>query len=245
MKQWQIIDTGPATAAENMAIDQRLLEEAADLRAPTIHLYEWKGLCATYGYFTKPEEYLFMNQVQAHQLQLARRPTGGGIIFHINDLAFSVIIPSNHPKFSLNTLENYATINNAVIAALTNYSHSSLQPNLYCNTENCQRKQPAQSRDKFCMARPTIYDVMVGEKKVGGAAQRRTKAGFLHQGSISIAMPPRVLLEAVLKNENDIIYAMEQHSYSLLPHPFSEKELPDARSSLKNQLIFALQNQLR
>jgi len=35
-----------------------------------------------------------------------------------------------------------------------------------------------------CFTTPTRYDVMVGGRKVAGAAQRRTRDGILHQGSI-------------------------------------------------------------
>jgi lipoate-protein ligase A len=35
-----------------------------------------------------------------------------------------------------------------------------------------------------CFANPVRADVMVNGRKVAGAAQRRTRAGLLHQGSI-------------------------------------------------------------
>jgi lipoate-protein ligase A len=35
-----------------------------------------------------------------------------------------------------------------------------------------------------CFAGPVRYDVMSGSRKIAGGAQRRTKRGLLHQGSI-------------------------------------------------------------
>jgi lipoate-protein ligase A len=47
------------------------------------------------------------------------------------------------------------------------------------------------------MARPTKYDVMLQGRKIAGAAQRKTKAGFLHQGTIALLCPDPELLGAV------------------------------------------------
>ena len=65
------------------------------------------------------------------------------------------------------------------------------------------------------MAKPTQYDLMVEGKKVGGAAQRRTKNGFLHQATIALALPPISLLQAVVKN-SAVIEAMQRGAYPLL-----------------------------
>ena len=40
------------------------------------------------------------------------------------------------------------------------------------------------------MAKPTPFDLVIEGKKVGGAAQRRTRKGLLHQGSLSVCPPP-------------------------------------------------------
>src|SRR5579872_4776074 len=98
----EVLDTGVNEADVNMAIDAELLESLESRREPLLHLYEWKDRSATYGYFVKPEEYLDLAAVKRRGLNLARRPTGGGIIFHEWDLAFSVLVPEKSPFFSLN-----------------------------------------------------------------------------------------------------------------------------------------------
>jgi lipoate-protein ligase A len=40
----------------------------------------------------------------------------------------------------------------------------------------------------LCFANPVQADVMVDSRKIAGAAQRRTRAGLLHQGSIQLAI---------------------------------------------------------
>lgn len=237
MNEWKVIDTGIGSAQQNMDIDKRLLNKINESREPILHLYEWDGLCATYGYFTTPSDLLNMDGVDKFQLQLGKRPTGGGVIFHVCDLAFSVLIPSSHPKFSLNTLENYALVNEAVIDAIMCFTGDKLSPTLYHNESMGGR----QVGEHFCMAKPTQYDVMIDGYKVGGAAQRRTKEGLLHQGSISLAMPPMDLLKGVLRSDSNIFSAMQDVSFTLLEGDVSSQELNGARQKMRQNLSQSLQ----
>lgn len=231
--RWRVFDSGRGTAEGNMRVDALLLSELAESRRPTIHLYDWEGLSATYGYFAAVEKLLDMEGVKRAGLQLGRRPTGGGVIFHQADLAFSALLPSSHPLFSLNTLENYALINRAVIAAVKSFAGEALHPSLY----DAKTAKSPHLFDNFCMAKPTQYDVMVGSLKVGGAAQRRTMAGFLHQGSISLAFPKEELLRGVLKDSSAVAAAMRACSYSLLGGNWSQKELSLARKRMQSLLV--------
>jgi lipoate-protein ligase A len=88
----------------------------------------------------------------------------------------------------------------------------------------------------FCMARPTRYDVMWEGKKVGGAAQRRSRHAYLHQGTIAITPAPQRVLEDVLRNR-EVARHMAVYSPSLLKDP---KLLPQARKELNQWLIASL-----
>jgi lipoate-protein ligase A len=227
--QWEILDTGCSSAEKNMQLDQNLLEELDPQGIPILHLYDWEGDCATFGHFLDPYQFLCREKTRQNSLNLAKRPTGGGIIFHICDLAFSALIPSGHPDFSTNTLDNYAFINNGVIRALGAYL-----PRLDLLAE-----EPIPldlSCKQFCMAKPTKYDVMMHGKKIGGAAQRRTKRGLLHQGTISIALMPEAYLKEVLLPDTRVIEAMKMNSLSILGSHWTKKELQGMRQELKEAL---------
>ena len=114
----QILNTGAHSAQENMALDEKLLFEMSPQSDPILHLYEWGAPSATYGYFIDPAKFLDLNKLRQLRVTLARRPTGGGIVFHIWDLAFSFLLPSLHPRFSLNTLENYRFVNESVLEVM-------------------------------------------------------------------------------------------------------------------------------
>lgn len=205
----QILDTGIASAEENMRFDEKLLDA---LETPTLHLYQWARPSATFGYFIRPEKHLDLKKAALRQLDLARRPTGGGIVFHIWDLAFSFLLPSSHPTFSQNTLENYQFVNRAVLEAMRTFFV------LKEPVELVAASGPDLGPDcrNFCMAKPTQYDVVHKGMKVAGAAQRKRRQGYLHQGTIALARPDFSLLNDVLLSKNDVLAAMMTYSFAPL-----------------------------
>lgn len=227
---WQIIESGLLSPEAVMAKDAALLAQLDPDGPSLLHFYEWNAPCFTHGYFTDPTHYLHLEVMQDYGLQKARRPTGGGIIFHLSDLAFSVFIPSRHPRYSFNTLENYALINHQVAEAVAQFSLQSLQLQLLDQEPLCLNKECK----PFCMAKPTQYDLIVNGKKLGGAAQRRTKQGFLHQMSLSLSPPPLDLLQKILKNQELVLEAMEKHSYYLLSDQTSMHDFYLAKMQLKD-----------
>jgi lipoate-protein ligase A len=169
---------------------------------------------------------------------LARRPTGGGIVFHIWDFAFSFLMPSKHPACSENTLENYRFVNETVLEAVGGYL--SLEALLI--PEHAPLLGPNCAH--FCMARPTIYDVVYRGLKIAGAAQRRTKNGYLHQGTISLAFPHLGLLKSVLLFEEEIARAMEAYTFAPLGRLWTPSALQGARGKLRELLWDNFQRRL-
>ena len=213
-----------------MAQDAALLLDLNPGGLPILHFYDWARPSATFGHFIDVKKYLNLEGVEKRGLALARRPTGGGIVFHIWDLAFSLLVPSGHPGFSLNTLDNYKFVNETVLKAVTTYFSLG-------GAELIQ--QPGQEMgpncNHFCMARPTLYDAVFKGMKVAGAAQRRTKKGFLHQGTISLTLPHLDLLKDVLLSDEEIMQAMA--TYTFAPQgQLSEDRLQLVRSELKQLL---------
>jgi lipoate-protein ligase A len=224
MTFWKILDTGSRPAEENMRLDAQLLASLNSHSPSILHFYDWAGDSATYGYFIKPDEFLDLEKVKSKGLFLARRPTGGGIVFHIWDLAFSVLVPSHSSHFSQNTLENYQFVNRAVLEAIKEWlgeeialiPHDELKLDEACGS--------------FCMARPTKYDVMLGGKKVAGAAQRQCRNGFLHQGTIALVRPCEDYLKELLLPGNRVLDGIRQFSLQV------DKDLPFSRKVMRELL---------
>lgn len=229
---WKIVDSGIAEAQHNMKMDVDLLAsfEKECLHHPILHLYDWDAPSVTYGHFINPYDLLNKDEVQYLGLKLAQRPTGGGVVFHVSDFAFSILIPASHKGYSVNTLENYAYVNNLVIDVICEFTDNRSRPQL---TQTDGSAFDADGKH-FCMAKPTKYDVILDGRKVGGGAQRRTRYGLLHQGTISLALPPEVFLKKVLKPDTRVLEAMKVNTCSLLGGDPASKDLEFARSRLRH-----------
>lgn len=229
---FEVLLSKKKSAIENMQADIQLLESLESNPRKIVHLYSWVAPSATYGYFLDPDRYFNADSIKNKTIQIARRPTGGGIIFHHCDLAFSVLIPSCHPSYSINTLENYAVVNNAVAEAIQSYLKGEkldlLQQELKpCSAHLCH----------FCMAHPTKYDVLLEGRKVAGGAQRRTKYGLLHQGTISLYLPQKNYLKNVLLTSQDVAETMEKYSWPLLRNEFDANTFTSTTCELQHLLI--------
>ena len=173
-------DPAPRSAAMNMAIDEALLETAT---IPSIRFYRWNSPALSFGYFGK-----FADVADyAAERDLVRRWTGGGIVFHGDDLTYSIIIPAASEFSSASSKSIYAMIHAALCDALNIHGQrAELAPAAEAavtDSENSSRAGRGYSRH-LCFANPVSADLMIDSRKIAGAAQRRTRAGLLHQGSI-------------------------------------------------------------
>ena len=172
-------DFTPRSAALNMAIDEALLEVAT---IPSIRFYGWHSPALSFGYFGR---FADVGDYAAGR-DLVRRWTGGGIVFHGDDLTYSIIIPAQEAVFAQSPMSIYEKI------------HRALRNALIANGEAAELATVARVTDggiavngrgynnvsQACFANPVRADVIIDGRKVAGAAQRRARAGLLHQGTI-------------------------------------------------------------
>src|SRR5207253_8144429 len=170
-------DATPHSAAVNMAIDEALLETA---KVPSIRFYRWNSPALSFGYFGR-----FADVANyAARRDLVRRWTGGGIVSHGDDLTYSIVIPANDAAFSESTMSIYEKVHRALRDALGSNSPELATVAAVCDCRIQINSAVADRRYNDCFANPVRADVMVNGRKVAGAAQRCTRAGLLHQGSI-------------------------------------------------------------
>ena len=167
-------DLAPRSAAMNMAIDQALLESAS---APSIRFYRWESPALSFGYFGRFADVAD----KASERDLVRRWTGGGIVFHGEDLTYSVVIPASDPVFAESSMSIYENVHRALRKALVANGQSA---ELALAASVVDAGTEIVDRGYNCFANPVRADVMIGSRKVAGAAQRRTRAGLLQQGSV-------------------------------------------------------------
>jgi lipoyl(octanoyl) transferase len=163
---WDFLYSPAAPAAFNMALDEALLRTAAKRGRPLLRVYSWEKPAVTFGYFQK-----FPAQL-ADDCELVRRPTGGGVVYHVKDTTYTVVVPPEHSLYVMKTADAYCALHKAVAAAFET------QPHLH----DAELHSPHGQYE--CFQKPVRGDVVADGRKLAGGAQRRTKSGMLHQGSI-------------------------------------------------------------
>lgn len=233
----RILDSGKNLAEENMSLDFKLLEELKPTDEPILHLYEWEKPSLTYGYFIKLDKYVNVKKLKEKNIEAARRPTGGGIVFHLWDLAFSFLMPAKHQYFFEKPVENYQFVNGLVKKTLWNFCQkfpSFLQKKDCCQSFDAAYLTPEELGPlAFCMARPSKYDLIWQGKKAAGAAQRKKRNGYLHQGTIALAYPDEKLLFDLLLDQS-LAESILANSFFLTEKINSLEEM---RKALKKLLI--------
>lgn len=166
---WLLLDHRPRSPAENMAWDEALLESAPRLSRPVLRFYGWAAPAATFGYFQKFAEVERLTPLRP----LIRRPTGGGLVPHDADWTYSFVVPAGDAWYPLKAAASYQRVHEWIRAA---FAEVALTTELSSSSRAGARG--------LCFIGAERFDVLLGGKKIAGAAQRRTRAGLLIQGSI-------------------------------------------------------------
>jgi len=139
-----------------------------------------------------------------HQKNLVRRPTGGGTVIHGWDLTYSVAVPLDNPLIPKDTLDSYRLISECIIEGLRQLG---IKAERFYEVKRCEahyseRAGGDETLRNICLTNPTKYDVLIGGRKVAGAAQRRKQGVMLHQGYIALDMPPDDVTNLVSKQDD-------------------------------------------
>ncbi|MBI4658230.1 MAG: lipoate--protein ligase family protein [Verrucomicrobia bacterium] len=174
-ESWFLLRSGLGFAAENMAVDEALLEACGSLGRPVLRFYGWREPAATFGYSQKYAEAACWTRLRP----LIRRPTGGGLVPHGADWTYSLVFPPSHPWHALKAVESYRRVHEWLRRSFERLGvETSLSP-------RCEAVMPGQ-----CFVGAAQFDLLCGGRKIAGAAQRRNRFGLLVQGSIQAANLP-------------------------------------------------------
>lgn len=186
------------TAFEHMALDETLAREA--LSAPVLRFYNWTpGPAVTFGYAQFYD--CVRHQTGPEAGPLVRRPTGGGMVFHGEDLTFSLIFESalSNPR------EIYALLH----AAIENSLCALGAPGARLQGPVSARAYEPNGGGKAsgCFANPVENDLLAGGQKILGGAIRRFGNTVLYQGSLQCphARTDETYRRAVLQGARDAL----------------------------------------
>ena len=123
--------------------------------------------------------------IYAAERDLVRRWTGGGIVFHGDDLTYSIVVPASTPVFDESSIAIYEKIHRALCGALVDTGQRAvIAGGLDSGGFSAATRAAVNASGYNCFANPVRADVMMDGRKIAGAAQRRTRRGVLQQGSI-------------------------------------------------------------
>lgn len=146
----RLLKTGTNDAFMNMAIDEALM----DSELPTLRLYSWSPPAVSIGYFQKVEEEVDERTCRELGIDIVRRQTGGGAVYHDKEVTYSVVLR----EYPLNIMESYTLICGSVVAGLRSAGISA----------------------EFS----PLNDIVVNGRKVSGSAQTRRKGVLLQHGTL-------------------------------------------------------------
>lgn len=169
---WLFLESGPGLPPVNMAWDEALLEFVGAGGTPVFRVYSWAEPAVTFGYFQRFE---LVRRLTGFERPV-RRPTGGGIVRHGNDLTYALVLPAGHWWYRLRATESYRTLHQWIGKA---FSGLGLDPELAPSSYH-----PGHTGE--CFVGHEQFDLVLSGRKIAGAAQRRTQTGLLIQGSIQL-----------------------------------------------------------
>jgi lipoate-protein ligase A len=180
----------PAGGPWNMAVDETLLELAADDGRCTLRFYQWAEPTLSLGYF---QAYADRQQHEASRgCAVVRRASGGGAIMHDFDVTYSLAVPERHP-LAANRLRTYRVVHDALVGVLADLG---IEASLFagadvsgagCGSEDAAPATAARQQPFLCFQRRATGDVLVNGEKIAGSAQRRRLGAVLQHGSVLLA----------------------------------------------------------
>jgi lipoate-protein ligase A len=177
--QWRLILTSPLPGADNMALDESLLESVAARRQPpTLRFYQWAPACLSLGH-AQPAEDADLDRLHAFGWHIVRRTTGGRAILHLDELTYSVTAPMDHPLLAGGVLLSYRRLSLGLVAGLGL---------LGVEADTAPEKAPGEPdrSNPVCFEAPSAYEITAGGRKLIGSAQLRRVAGVLQHGSLPL-----------------------------------------------------------
>jgi lipoate-protein ligase A len=170
----RLIVDPPARGAWNMAVDEALFESAQRSRQTTVRVYQWSEPTVSLGYF-QPARARELHP-SSRDCPWVRRSTGGGAIVHDRELTYCLVTPIANDR-SPDSLNLVRVVHEALIAVLAMRGFGA---RLFG-----ERLAESRGEEPFlCFQRRTELDVVAGEFKIAGSAQRRQRGTLLQHGSI-------------------------------------------------------------
>lgn len=176
--KWRFLISGKLSSAENMAIDEAIFYCVQDGRSlPTIRFYDWEPSTVSCGYNQEIAKEVDLLALKKNGFGFVRRPTGGRLVLHDNEVTYAVISPAVG-RLSGNVTESYSVISKALAKGL-----ELMGINVDFERGNLSSEHQRQASNP-CFTSSSRYELSYQRKKIVGSAQVRRNKCLLQHGSI-------------------------------------------------------------
>jgi lipoate-protein ligase A len=192
-QSWRLLVTRPASGAENMALDEALMDRARQTGEWMLRVYSWNTPTISLGRNQSARGRYDVDRVRELGLDVVRRPTGGRAILHDREITYSVTAPLGDAG---DLRQSYDRINRLLLSAL-----QSLGVAATVATPTARSATPGMAP---CFDEPAAGELTVDGRKLAGSAQWRSEDALLQHGSILVADDQTLLASLALAGPTEI-----------------------------------------
>lgn len=165
-----------------MALDEQIFNRYLEDGIGVFRIYSWEKPSFTYGFSQDLQNEINLEQCGVDGIQVAKRITGGGILFHDHEITYSFVCSKDDVGEPQSVFVSYRNICKFLMSF---YASLGLAPEFALEAENFKsRSAPHQ----FCSAAHEKYDIVIAGRKIGGNAQKRRRQVIFQHGSIPISV---------------------------------------------------------
>ena len=172
---WRLLITPPLGAAENMALDEALLERARATGETVFRVYTWAEPTLSLGRNQSARDVYDGARARAAGVSVVRRLTGGRALLHHREITYSVTAPIGADG---SLRESYGRINRLLVDGLDRLG--------VCVSVAAPAERALPPTAAPCFERPAEGELVVGGRKLVGSAQWRDDGALLQHGSILV-----------------------------------------------------------
>jgi lipoate-protein ligase A len=185
-REWRLIREESRSGTMQMALDDIAAETAAAGGPRTVRLYRWEPSCLSLGYHQDPDTVDWKWCAEAG-VDVTRRPTGGGGIYHdsFGDISYSIAAPRD--ELPGNLMDCYHYLLEPILGAFSTLD----VPVDFVESEVPAIYEPA----CYLRALNPAHDLVVSDgskvgRKVSGNAQHRQRDAVVQHGSVTFSAVP-------------------------------------------------------
>ena len=172
---WTLLLTPPLRGAENMALDEALLERARRTGEAVFRVYSWAAPTLSFGRNQTALGIYEPTRAANHGVGIVRRLTGGRALLHHREVTYSVSAPL---ALGASLRESYGRINRLLVDGLRRLG--------VAVEVAVPREREVAPTAAPCFERPASGELVVDGRKLVGSAQWRDEGAMLQHGSILV-----------------------------------------------------------